>query len=58
MKRIFAIALLLLSFASAALADGSGDPPLPSKPGKAGIVLLADGPMLPPPPSKPAKASR
>ncbi|MGD0990833.1 MAG: hypothetical protein ABR874_23770 [Candidatus Sulfotelmatobacter sp.] len=27
MKRILAVALLLLSFASAALADGSGDPP-------------------------------
>jgi hypothetical protein len=27
MKRIFAVALLLLSFASVALADGSFDPP-------------------------------
>jgi hypothetical protein len=33
MKRIFAVALLLLSFASVALADGSGDPPHgPKKP--------------------------
>ncbi|MFZ1007159.1 MAG: hypothetical protein WAN65_09995 [Candidatus Sulfotelmatobacter sp.] len=28
MKRIFAVVLLLLSFASAALADGSGGPPI------------------------------
>jgi hypothetical protein len=27
MKRIFAVALLLLSLASVALADGPGDPP-------------------------------
>jgi hypothetical protein len=27
MKRILIVALLLLSFASVALADGSGDPP-------------------------------
>jgi hypothetical protein len=57
MKRIFAVVLLLVSFASAALADGPGFPPTGTvnKPSKAGVVLLADGPFLPPPPSKPSK---
>jgi hypothetical protein len=53
MKRIFAVVLLLLSFASAALADGSGGKPpvgrmaagLP----KIDVVLLADGSGKKPP---------
>jgi hypothetical protein len=50
MKRFLAVALLLLSFASAAFADGSGDPPARNvaKPAKPGAVLLADGSDLPP----------
>jgi hypothetical protein len=39
MKRIFAVALLLMSFAAVAFADGSGQiPPL-----QPGVVQLADG---------------
>jgi hypothetical protein len=55
MKKIFAVALLLLSFASAAMADGGMLPPpsQPANPLKAGVVQLSDGGMLPPPPSKP-----
>jgi hypothetical protein len=49
MKRIFAIAVLLASLASVALADG---PFLPPPPKKAKVVLLSDGPFLPPPPAK------
>jgi hypothetical protein len=50
MKRAFAVTLLLMSFASLALADGPGMPPTGSatKPPKPGIVLLADGPGMPP----------
>jgi hypothetical protein len=40
MKRILAIALLLLSFASAAFADGPGLPPVkPTKPPMARLVV-------------------
>jgi hypothetical protein len=46
MKRILAVALLVMSFASVALADGSGLPPV--KPLKASIVTVADGSGLPP----------
>jgi hypothetical protein len=44
MKKILAVALLLLTFASAALADGIGLPPTgkPPKPHQAGIVRVAD----------------
>jgi hypothetical protein len=50
MTRILAVGLLLLSFASAAFADGSGLPPFRSaaKQIKLGVVLLADGSGLPP----------
>lgn len=54
MKRILAVALLLMSFASAALTDGSGGPPIPPVKGNAtklaqtGVVLLADGGGEPP----------
>jgi hypothetical protein len=44
MKKIFAFALLM-SFASIALADGSGPPP---KLNKAAVIQLADGSGLPP----------
>ncbi len=53
MKRIFAVALLLLSFASAALADGGGwEPPNPGKATKPPIVgvQFAEGPGGMPPP--------
>ena len=50
MKRIFAVAVLLASFASVAFADGPGLPP--SKPPKAGVVLRADGPDFPGKPPK------
>ena len=44
MNRILAVVLLLLTFVSAALADGVGLPPTgkPPKPYQAGIVLVAD----------------
>ena len=61
MKRILGVALFLMSFASAALADGPGLPPPPGKSPKAlkaGVVLLADGPGLPPPPGEPTKTLR
>jgi hypothetical protein len=45
MKRIFAVALLLLSFASVALADEPGMMPPP----QSGVVQLADGPGQIPP---------
>ena len=50
MKRAFAVTLLLLSFASVALADGPGMPPTGSatKPPKPATVLLADGSGMPP----------
>jgi len=42
MKRVFAVALLLLSFASVAMADGSGgEPPDPGKATKPPIVSVA-----------------
>jgi len=44
MKRILAVTLLLMSFASAAFADGSGLPPVKA----VGIVALTDGSGLPP----------
>jgi hypothetical protein len=49
MKQLLAVALLLLSFASAALADGPGLPPTGgANPPKPDVVQLADGPDLPP----------
>ncbi|MFZ0814697.1 MAG: hypothetical protein WAM78_04220 [Candidatus Sulfotelmatobacter sp.] len=50
MKRAFAVTLLLMSFASVALADGPGMPPIGSttKPPKPAVVQLADGPGMPP----------
>jgi hypothetical protein len=49
MKRMFAVALLVVSFASVALADGSGMPPTTStKPPKPAVVQLADGGGMPP----------
>jgi hypothetical protein len=54
MKRALAVALLLLSFAMAALADGGGLPPgTATKPPKPSIVVLADGGGLPPTATKP-----
>ncbi len=44
MKRILAVTLLLMSFASAAFADGPGLPPVKSTTSAA----LTDGPGLPP----------
>jgi hypothetical protein len=43
MKKVLAVALLIVSFASVAFADGSGLPPV-----KGGIVTLTDGSGLPP----------
>jgi hypothetical protein len=49
MKRAFAVTLLLLSFASVALADGPDLPPVnPTKLPTVVVVLLADGSGLPP----------
>ena len=49
MKRILAVTLLLMSFASVAMADGPDLPPVkPTKPPTAGVIRLADGPGLPP----------
>jgi hypothetical protein len=42
MKRILAVVLLMMSFASLALADGGGLPPKGTTT-KPGLVLLADG---------------
>ena len=55
MKRILAVTLLFMSFASVALADGSGLPPVKStKPPQAEVLRLADGSGLPPvKPTKP-----
>jgi hypothetical protein len=56
MKRVFAVTLLLMSFVSLALADGSGMPPPPvTKPPKPEVVVLADGSGMPPPPATPRK---
>jgi hypothetical protein len=54
MKRIFAIALLFLSFASVALADGPDFPPTGNvaSPTTVGVVLLADGSGWIPPASQ------
>jgi hypothetical protein len=46
MTRIFAVALLVMSFASIALADGPDIPPAAST--KIGVMQLADGPDIPP----------
>jgi hypothetical protein len=49
MKRNFAVALLMMSFASLALADGSDIPPRKLvKPPQVGLVQLADGSDIPP----------
>jgi hypothetical protein len=56
MKRALAVALLLMSFASIAVADGPDLPPVSKKPPVPGILRLTDGPDLPPgAPNKPAK---
>jgi hypothetical protein len=56
MKRAFAVALLLMSFASMAMADGSGLPPVLKKPPVPVTIQLADGSGLPPgAPKKPTK---
>lgn len=48
MKRVLAVALLLMAFASVAFADGGGLPPKSSTTTKPAVVLLADGGGLPP----------
>jgi hypothetical protein len=49
MARIFAVGLLLISFASVAVADGPDIPPAgATSQAKIGIVKLADGPDIPP----------
>jgi hypothetical protein len=56
MKWAFAVALLLMSFASMAMADGSGLPPVIKKPPAPATIQLADGSGLPPgTPRKPTK---
>ncbi|HEY6766735.1 MAG TPA: hypothetical protein VI386_18390 [Candidatus Sulfotelmatobacter sp.] len=58
MKEIFAVALLMTSFASLALADGPFLPPSnkkTTKPHKSVVTRLADGPFLPPATGKPGK---
>ena len=56
MKRALAVTFLLMSFASVALADGSGLPPATTtKPPKPTVGLLADGSGLPPATTKPPK---
>jgi len=54
MKKIFAVAMLLMSFASAAVADGPGTapPPVKKKLLTITVVQLADGPGTAPPPGK------
>ena len=49
MARIFAVGLLLISFASLAFADGPGIPPSQGvAKARINIVRLADGPGIPP----------
>jgi hypothetical protein len=58
MKRALAVALLLMSFAAVAFADGSGGAPPPTqqtKPQKPAVIPLADGSGGAPPPAKPVK---
>jgi len=56
MKRILAVALLLLSFATAALADGPFLPPgTTGNPPKLIVAPPADGPFLPPTTGEPTK---
>jgi hypothetical protein len=58
MKRALAVTLLMISFASVALADGSGGAPPPAqqtKPRKPAVVLLTDGSGGAPPPTRPVK---
>jgi hypothetical protein len=56
MKRPFAVVLLLMSFATLAMADGSGLPPVIKKPPVPATIHLADGSGLPPASSrKPTK---
>ena len=59
MKRVFAVTLLLMSFASVAFADGPGTAPPPgqaTKPVKPALLVLADGPGTAPPPGQATKA--
>jgi hypothetical protein len=60
MKRVIVVALLLLSFASVALADGGGGPVICPQGGSqcqpiGGVVLLADGSGGPPVNGTPTK---
>ena len=55
MKRVLAVTLLLMSFASVAFADGGGLPPKGTAPTKPIVVLLADGGGLPPKGTAPTK---
>jgi hypothetical protein len=50
MKQAFAVTLLLVSFASVALAEGPGLPPAATtaNPARPAVVLFADGGGLPP----------
>ncbi|HEY4903285.1 MAG TPA: hypothetical protein VIH89_07435 [Candidatus Sulfotelmatobacter sp.] len=59
MKKIFAVALLLMSFASAAVADGPGTapPPVKKKLLTITVVQLVNGPGNIPPPGKTIKPS-
>jgi hypothetical protein len=52
MKRIFAVALLLISFASVALADGGGQIPPPSSATLPAGTMVADGGGQIPPPAR------
>jgi hypothetical protein len=58
MKKIFAVAILLMSLASAAFADGSGGAPPPKKsiePLGVAAIQMTDGSGGAPPPSKPVR---
>jgi hypothetical protein len=53
MKKIFAVALLVMSLASVVLADGPGtSPPPDASPNKIGVVRQMDGPGTSPPPGQ------
>jgi hypothetical protein len=59
MKRALAVALLLMSFGSVALADGPGmSPPSGNSTKPLKPVLSADGPGMSPPTGNPGKPSQ